>query len=186
MTELRHFHLPDALRPIAHAFARVLLPDDLEQLGIAEDVVDEFELSLGSFPPHLRCALVVGMAAFDAAAVLYPPALGRTFTHLDAATAKRWLDLWWTSDFGPVAQFPRGVKALLALAYYEHPIVRTRLAFHPDAWIAKVARRRIERWGDAIAEHERMVLAPRPLTSAGDLASPATDDTTEGASAQHP
>ena len=34
MTELRHFHLPDALRPIAHAFARVLLPDDLEQLGI--------------------------------------------------------------------------------------------------------------------------------------------------------
>lgn len=183
---MSHFTLPAGLRPTAHAFARIILPDDLEQLGIAEEVIDELERSLESFPPHLRYALVLGMTVFDAAGAFYLPGHGRTFTHMAGPAAKGWFDLWWDSSFTPVAQFPRGIKALLALAYYEHPTVRARLQYDPDAWIGKVARRRVEKWADAIRQHEAMVLSPNPLiattATTAAQASPA-DAATEGASA---
>lgn len=166
MSQAPYVLIPDSLKPTVRALARVILPEEMEVLGITEDVVDHVELTLDSFPRHYRAALLTGMGVFDATAMLYPPAKGRPFRMLDKATAEAWFEAWWTSPIEVAQAFPKGIKALFALAYYEHPTIRERLAYHPDQWIAKVAKRRFDKWATADRDFEARNLAPDPLTNA--------------------
>ena len=164
MNEAPYHKLPPSLRPTAYALARVILPEEMEILGITEDIIDHVELTLDSFPSHYRTALLIGMSVFDASAAFYPPARGRAFRALEPEVAERWFEAWWSCPFEPLSAFPKGIKAVFALAYYDHPMIRERLEYHPDAWIAKVARRRFEKYAQAIEEEERKVTTPSPLT----------------------
>jgi hypothetical protein len=163
---LADFHIPRRLRPAVAQAARACCPSELDELGLADQVVDYVELQLRAFPSGLRAGMVAGIAALEAGAALRH---GRRFSRLPAGEALRWWRSWWDSPIGPCRQLARGLKALIALAFYDSKPMRARLEYHPDAWIAEAARRRLERWDDDIRRHEEALRAPDPLLPAARL-----------------
>jgi hypothetical protein len=161
---LADFHFPAALRGTVAQAARVVCPDDLDALGLVEEVVLRVEHGLRSYPIGVRTAFVAGLATLEASAVLRH---GRRFSRLGGAEARAFYAAWWRSRVGPLRQLARTLKMTLALAYYDLPAVKARLEYHPDAWIAEAARRRLERYGIDIERHERELVAPDPLVPLG-------------------
>jgi hypothetical protein len=51
------------------------------------------------------------------------------------------------------------------MAYYEAPEVQAEMGYTPQAWIDKVARRRLELYRDDIDRHQESLVAPDPLPS---------------------
>jgi hypothetical protein len=158
---LADFKFPRRLRPAMAQLARVLLPtEELERNGLTEYVIDYCELQLRALPPGFRLGLVAGIATLETTAVLRH---GKPFSRLDDARARAWIASWWDSPVGPFKALTRAVKSLLALAFYDSKPMRARLEYHPDAWIAGAARKRLETWGVEIQRHEEQLLAPDPL-----------------------
>ena len=156
-------------RRCAAALAHVVCPDDLAELGIEAAVVDELELMLRAFPSLARFGLVTALIAIEWLAILLPSSLGRPFSHLPRALQERYFARLWSSPLGLVRQLVKTLKGLLTMGYYEHPAVKARLAWHPERWIAEVARERIARFGEEIAHHEALVTAPDPLIAPATL-----------------
>ena len=135
------------------AFARLapaICPPDVETLGLVEAVVDHVELTLRSFPAVVRHALAGGAIAIDLTSRLLrqdPAVTFDRFAHLP----------------GPGHALAKGIKAALGMAYYEHPVVRRRLDYDQESWIAEVAKRRLERFAAEIRRAEAAVTAPNPL-----------------------
>jgi hypothetical protein len=154
---LADFHLSPRLRAVAEKLVSAACPDD----SAAPAVADQLERSLRSFPPHVRAALVAGLAALELSAIFR---YGRPFSRLTPARARAWFVAWWDSPISVCHEFTRGIRAILAYAYYEQPAVKRRLEFHPDAWIAEVARRRLATYGAEIERHEADLLRPQTLT----------------------
>ena len=159
---LANYQLPDRLRRVLRVLAPIVLTDDVEALGITEDVLDDVELFLRSVPAPVRLGLVAGLHAFDQSARAIPSSLGRTFASLSRERAAVHYERWW-NGVGALHQLARGVKMALTFAYYEHPRVKAKLEYHPDRWIRKVAKQRLERFAAEIEQEEAAVLAPRPL-----------------------
>jgi len=157
---LADFHFPRRLRPALAQAARVCCPPDLDELGLVDQVVDYVGLQLRAFPSAFRAGMVAGIAGLEAGAVLRH---GRRFSQLPAETAHLWWHSWWNSPIAPCRQLAKGLNALIALAFYDSKPMRERLEYHPDAWIADAARRRLERWGAEIRRHEEALVAPDPL-----------------------
>ena len=88
---------------------------------------------------------------------------GRTFSRLSDDDARAWFVAWWDSPLPVLHQFVKGIRAVVAYAYYEQPAVKRRLEFHPDAFIAEAARRRIASYASEIRRHEAELLEPRGL-----------------------
>ncbi len=154
------FHLPRRLRVTVAQVARVTCPPELDELGLVEHVVESVEHQLRSFPAGFRVAMVAGMTAFEASAVLR---YGKPFSRLSREQAERWYALWWKSQAGAFRQLAKALKALIVLPFYQSPAMRDRLSYHPDRWIAEAARKRLERYGLDIQQHEEDLMAPNPL-----------------------
>jgi hypothetical protein len=160
---LADFHFPARLRPAVAQAARVLCTEELETLGLVEHVVDYVELQLRCFPLPLRAGMLVGLASFEAAPALAPRTFGRRFSQLSLDEARRAFRGYWESPIGPFRQLAKALKALVSLAFYDSAPMRERLGYHPDAWIAERARRRLQLHGDEIRAHEAELVAPDPL-----------------------
>jgi hypothetical protein len=169
MTPLANFRTPALLRRTLTALAPIVCTDEVSELGLTGDVLAHAELSLRAFPGYVRLALVVGAAAFELGAVLLPSSRGRTFSRLPRARQEAYFRKWWASRFDGFRQLAKGMKALLALAYWEHPTVRNRLAYHPEQWIAEVAARRLRDYAADIRRADEIVLEPDPLIPAEQL-----------------
>jgi hypothetical protein len=162
---LYEFHIPRWLRP-ALARAVVVTCDEDAAGALIDQVVDGLGLALRAFPAGVRVGLVAGLTAFE----LGPVALhGRRFSHLDDDAARAWFGAWWSSPVMPIGRFARALKSLIALVYYDAQPIRERLAFHPEAWIAKVARRRLEHYARDVEREEKLVRAPDPLVPSAQL-----------------
>lgn len=161
---LADFHLPRALRPTVAGVVRIACPPDVERLGLVESVTLMFEHALRVYPAGVRTALVAGLAGFEATAALR---YGRPFSRLDDARARAWWHAWWGSGFAPARQLARTLKMIAAIAYYDTPAVKDAIAYRPDAWIAEVARRRLEKWGVEVQRAEEDLVAPDPLVPFG-------------------
>jgi hypothetical protein len=161
MPPLADFRIPDRLRRVLEPLARIILPeDDLDRLGLIEPVIDHCELSLRAGPAIVRAGLLAGLAAFEAGAIAR---FGRPFTRLSRDRQDRWFAAWWESEAPPMRQLAKGVKTLLALAYWEHPLVKQQMEYHPERWIAEVAARRLRDYARDIREHDALVTRPDPL-----------------------
>ncbi|MEO1268407.1 MAG: hypothetical protein AAFX99_09925 [Myxococcota bacterium] len=150
-------------RAVFTQLIRVICPSEAEELGIVEEVVDRLELAMQACPTQIRVAQLVGMNTFEELARLDPRNLGRPFSALDRSRALRWYDSWWHSDVTLFKTFARLIKTLITAEYYEHPVVRGQLEYHPDQWIAKVAKRRLESYAEDIRKMDAEVTAPDPL-----------------------
>lgn len=144
------FRLPRAARDALAALTPVVCPPDVGPLGLTGAVVDHAELMIGSFPAPMRAGLLVGLGAFEASRRL-------TFASPEAAFAR-----WWGLP-GPFHALAKGLKAILVLGYYEHPVIRQQLGYDADAYVADAVRRRQARFADDLARYERVVRAPEPL-----------------------
>jgi hypothetical protein len=160
---LADFEIPRPLRACVEQAARVICPDDLEPLGLLQNVVDHFEMSLRTLPVHVRLGFMAGLATLETGSVLYPPARGRRFSQLSHDVARRWYKTWWKSPFSVFYQLAHAMKALISLAYYEQPAVRDRLGYQPDEWVAKVRQHRFQDFAEDIRRHEEELVAPDPL-----------------------
>ena len=128
--------------------------------------LDNLELGLRSLPAHVRLFVLVGMVAFDESARLALSSYGRPFRALPPGRARAHFEKFWHSRLAPASLFAKNLMSLLALACYEIPDAKNRLEYHPDAWIAEVAHRRLETWGAEIRAHEEDLLRPDPLVPA--------------------
>jgi hypothetical protein len=104
--------------------------------------------------------------AFEFTSCLHPAHGGRTFTQLPAEQARAWFELWWHSSLVPMREFAKKTKGLIAMCYYEQPIMAEQLDYHPDKWIKMVARRRLKSYGAEIRKKEAEVTVADPLTVA--------------------
>lgn len=164
MTTLADFRLPPRLRRTVATLAPLVGGEQIDDLGIADEIVASFELSLRSIPAALRVAMVAGLYALEHSARTHPTAFGRPLSDLGRRAARAHFDAWWQLPGGH--QLAKAIKMFLALAIYDHPAVRRRLGYDPAVWIEKVKTARSARHYDAIEAHEAMILAPSPLLSA--------------------
>ena len=116
-----------------------------------------------TLPPYLRGGLLAGTATFMVGSAARPSTFGRVFHELDRDQARAYFHSWWESRIFALRQFARGIKGVLAFAYYEEPTVKEQLRYRPDQWIAEAARRRLEKYGAEIERHEEIVTSPNPL-----------------------
>jgi hypothetical protein len=157
------YRLPPRVRRVLASLVPVICPEGATRLGLVDWVVDQAELGIGSFPGVVRRALVAGLTTYEQSARLWPRAGGRSASRLDPEQADAWYRLWWKSRLGPQRELSRALKSILCMAYYEAPAVQAEMGYAPQAWIDKVARRRLEVWSDPIARHDESLLAPDPL-----------------------
>ena len=136
----------------------VLCPARPDAPGEQRETVESIEAYVACLPPARRRALAAALVALDQGARLYPPSRGRRFAELDAARAERYLRLLLRGRLRPVRLAAEVLTSLVALCHYDLPEVRARLGYEPDAHIARVARRRLERHGEAIARAEQAVV----------------------------
>jgi hypothetical protein len=167
---LADFRLSRGQRRAALALTRVVCPGDVAALGIADDVVDEFELMLRAFPGHARFGLVATLLLIEWLAVLAPSSLGRPFSRLPRARQERWFHRWIESPLFVARQLAKVLRGVIAMGYYEHPSVKRRIGFQPERWIERVKQEREERFGDEIRRGEEAVTAADPLVPASALA----------------
>jgi hypothetical protein len=113
----------------------------------------EFGLMLGSLPPAARKALAVALTTVEQGARLYPPARGRRFTRLDDRTAAAYVQALMRRH-DPAAELVRRLKSVLVMCYYELPEVQREIGYAPEAYIAAVSRRRLDRYGPEIRARE--------------------------------
>jgi len=151
---LADYRLSRAARRGFVRLAASLCPPEIGELGIADAIVDQVELALRAFPALVRHGLVAGVLAVDATARLLGEDPGTAFDRL------------WRLP-GPAHAVAKGLKGVLTMAYYEHPAVRARLGYDPQAWIAEVGARRLERFGEEIRRHEAELVRPNPLVRLG-------------------
>ncbi len=154
---LADFHFSRRMRAAVLKLVEAVCPE----ASLAPAVTDQVERSLRSLPGHMRAALVAGLTTFELSAVVRH---GRPFSRLSADDARAWFVSWWDSPVPVFHELVKGVRAILAYAYYEQPAVKRRLEFHPDAWIAEAARRRLDSYGADIQRHESDILKPQALT----------------------
>lgn len=135
-------------------------PPDLST--VRSDVVSDVARHIGCLPPLGRRAIGPALLWFDQAARVRGG--GRRFVRLDDDRARAYVEHVLTARTGPVAIIVRLVKGLLALYYFERPVVAARMGYAPDEYIAEVAARRLRLHGAQIetAEGERAAPGPGP------------------------
>ena len=166
MPSLAPFRFPPRLRRCMAALAPVVLTEEVEELGIVEEVLDEVELFLRTVPAPLRAGIMAGLWSFEQSARIAPSSLGRGFASLSLSKRQRHFERWWHTP-GPGHQLARGLKMFLAFAYYEHPQVQARMGYDPDAWIAKVKAEREARFAKEHEALEAKNLMRDPLRGSG-------------------
>lgn len=147
------------MRRVVTRFAEIVCPPDGRHRIPA--VLTEFELLVGALPTGSRRGLAAAFLAFDRGARLYFPGRGRRFTRLDDGAADAYLTAL-VARPGAAGNAARKLRSLVAMCYYELADVKAELGYQPDAYIAAVARRRLETYRADIEAGEALVLAPDP------------------------
>lgn len=156
------FSLPARLRGTVRVLVPVICTDEAQAMGIVEDVVRGVEGFLGTLPAHLQKGILAGLWTLELTPLADPRNLGRSFSRLSPEKAQRSFDLWWRLP-GPTHQLVRALKMFVSFAFYEHPRVRERLGYDPEAYIAQMRSKRLSEHADAIAAHDARILAPNPV-----------------------
>jgi len=154
---------PAHVRRTLRALVPVICPAEVEELGIADDVVEHVGATMGTVPPMLLRGLYLGLGVYDLGARVYPPARGKRAHQLTGEVADGYFQSWLHGPTLIHRQLATRVMQMMVLGYYEQPAVHARLGYTPTAWIDEVTRRRLKVYGDDVARAAARVTAPDPL-----------------------
>jgi hypothetical protein len=133
-------------RDVLVQIVRASCPSDLEDLGITEDVVRYIQDSLAYAPLVFARALGLGLIAVDAASVL--DGGGTPLSRMPLERARTYVEGSGHGINVPRIAVVRQVRMLALMGYFEHDVVKKRLGYDPDSWIAKSIQERQERHAD--------------------------------------
>jgi hypothetical protein len=170
MTTLADYRMPPWMRRTFAPLVPIICTDEAVELGLVDQVLEQVELSMRSFPSFLRFGLIVGTLVFEFGAVFLPSSRFRTFSRMTREQQEKYFRRFWHSKIGAFHQLAKGLKASISLGYWSLPKVLDRMAYHPDRWIAEVAARRVRDYSDDIRKHDALVVAPDPLVQPDTLA----------------
>jgi hypothetical protein len=157
------FQLPRDVRRVLESLVAVVCPPEAMELGLAADLVDHVELTVGALPAPFRLGLVTGVRGFEVAALAWPPGRATRASRLSPELLERWFRMWIESPILPQRELTKAMRQVLTLAHYEHPIIQERIGYRPADWIAKVKTRRLAMYADDINRHQASLIAPDPL-----------------------
>ncbi|MBT8492172.1 MAG: hypothetical protein KJO07_03860 [Deltaproteobacteria bacterium] len=155
------FRFPRPVAVVIRSLIPVACPDGGS--GLDDDLYAAAELAIGAAPSHIRAALCAGVIAYDLGAIAYPAVLPFPAHRLPREQAERYFRFWASSPLGLQRELAKALKGFIAMAYYEHPVIRERLGYTPDEWIAKVGKRRLATYSADIEAAEKALTAPDPL-----------------------
>jgi hypothetical protein len=152
--EAHHLIMPftPGTRRIFERFAQLACPPELVTAHLMPALVDEFERHLACLPAAARRTVAPTLFLFNQAARLRR---GRCFVGLDQGDAEAYFSNVLYRRQGALSAAVRLVKGLVVMCYYELPAVKAQLGYHPEAYIAGVAARRLERYGHEIEAASR-------------------------------
>lgn len=159
------YRAPGPLRPVLRQLVIVSCPPLLRELDLIEETVAETELFMSSLAPWIRFGMASALAVLELSAPLSPAHLGKRFSQLDRQQATRHFERLWSSGLPLAHAMAKALKASVTQGFYELRPVKQKLGYVPEPWIAAVAKRRLERYGPAIREHERMLFERDPLVA---------------------
>ncbi|MEZ6185667.1 MAG: hypothetical protein R3F62_11740 [Planctomycetota bacterium] len=159
---MREFELPARLQATVRALVPVVCTEEARRMGIVDEVARGVERFLGTLPAHLQKGILAGLWTLEFTPLADPRNLGRSFSRLSPERAQRAFDLWWRLP-GPTHQLVRALKMFVSFAFYEHPKVRERIGYDPEAYLAQMRRKRIEQHHEVIAQHAEKVVTPDPV-----------------------
>lgn len=163
MADLADYTHPEAVRQLLQSLARVICPQQAQELDLIDDIVEHVELSMRASPAGVRAALLAGLSGYELAAMAYPTHIGTRASRLSHDQAQRYFDSWFHSKLPPQHEFAKGIKGLVALACYEQPAMMAAIGYTPQEWIDKSIRYRLQTYEAAIAKRDIDILAPDPL-----------------------
>jgi hypothetical protein len=155
------YRFPRQVGAVLRSLIPITCPDGGS--GLDDDVYQAAQLAIGAVPRHIRTALTAGVITYDLGAIPFPAVLPLPAHRLPRDQAERYFRFWAKSPLGLQRELAKALKGFLAMAYYEHPVVRERLGYHPEQWTDKVKKRRLATYSAEIEAHQRAVLAPDPL-----------------------
>jgi hypothetical protein len=141
-------------RRVFERFAALACPPELVGQHLMPALLHEFELQVACLPAGVRRAVGPTLLIFNQTARLGAGGRGRSFVRLDRPTADAYLSKVLQRRRGVLSGAVRLVKSLVVLCYYELPTVKAQLGYHPEAYIAQVAARRLASYGAEIAAAE--------------------------------
>jgi hypothetical protein len=158
------------VRRLLTSLVPVVCPPHPPSPALTGAILAHSELSVASFGPLVRGALLSGALSYELAAPLWPGNRGRRASQLPPARASAYFAAWWHGRLALQRELARALKGLLCLAYYEQPAVQAALDYQPARWVRQVQRRRLSAHGSAIAAAREALLAPDPLPAGGPAA----------------
>ena len=161
-----HFQFSPGQRRTVRALSHVTCPSDVAALGCEDRITSDVELALDSFPPQMRLGVVAALFIIEWLTVVLPATFGRRFSALSRPQQERFFAACWHHPLPLVRQAMKGIKGLLAMAYYDLPEVKERLAYRPEPWIAEIKAMREEKFADEIRAYAKTVTAPDALVPA--------------------
>jgi hypothetical protein len=162
---LADYRMAPWLRRVMRALVPVICTAEPGERGLVDAVVDHVELTMRSFPAFLRIMLIVGTLFFELFALVLPSSRLRPFSRLPYDRQVRYFGMFWDSKFQLFRQLAKGLKAPIALGYWDNPVVCETMGYTPAAWIAEVKARRERDYAADIAAHDALVVAPDPLVA---------------------
>lgn len=133
------------MRRILDAIIETLMPrNEKFQLEITRELRFYLERWFTYLPRLLRFALPLGLYLVEYLAFFY---YGRRFSRLSPERRRKFLERLRLSRFQPLRELHRATRALVYLAYYEHPRVLELLGFDHSAHARKMIQLRKERYG---------------------------------------
>ena len=159
MSDLADYRHSAATRELLRSLANIVCPPEQAHLDTVEALLDEMELSMRSLPALVRFGLISGMKSYDLGAIAR---YGRRAGKLRDERALAYFTFW-KSGLGLQRAFIQGLKGLMAMSYYELPVVLQDIGYTPQQWIDKVTKRRLDTYSDDIAKHEATVFERDPI-----------------------
>src|SRR5215212_113879 len=147
--EFEEIHL--ATKNTIDRFAEVACPPELRELRLLPALRTQLDLYLKSLPQTQRLLVVLAFVAFDQSARLSRFGFGQRFAVLDDRRAEDYLRARLSSRHQLWRRLTKLLKATVTMSYYELPEVKNRLGYEPESYIAALARRRLELYGEDIA-----------------------------------
>lgn len=122
-----------AIRPRGHGFDQ----------PIDEDVLAEIDRTLPFFPAPLRLGLPLGLRLLEWGPCVFAGRFTR-MSRMSSLEAQRYIRGWIESRLAPRRVLGLGLRALVYLAFYQHPAVLAAMEVHWDERLEEAVRLRAE------------------------------------------